>query len=46
MEHVIQPLYGTVLRDYDMNVPMAREPKVLSLLSISIVSLKVRKFLL
>lgn len=43
MQHVIKPLYGTVLNDYEMNVPMAREPKVLSLLSISIVSLKVNE---
>uniref|UniRef100_A0A915ECM6 Exportin-1 C-terminal domain-containing protein n=1 Tax=Ditylenchus dipsaci TaxID=166011 RepID=A0A915ECM6_9BILA len=40
IEHVIQPLFATVLADYEMNVPAAREPKVLSLLSISIVSLK------
>uniref|UniRef100_A0A915CXG5 Exportin-1 C-terminal domain-containing protein n=1 Tax=Ditylenchus dipsaci TaxID=166011 RepID=A0A915CXG5_9BILA len=32
--------FSTVLVDYEMNVPAAREPKVLSLLSISIVSLK------
>jgi len=39
-EHVIQPLFGTVLRDYEMNLPAAREPKVLSLLSITVVSLR------
>uniref|UniRef100_A0A915DCR9 Exportin-1 n=1 Tax=Ditylenchus dipsaci TaxID=166011 RepID=A0A915DCR9_9BILA len=40
IEHVLGPLFSTVLVDYEMNVPAAREPKVLSLLSISIVSLK------
>jgi len=40
METIIQPLFGTVLEDYKVNVPQAREPKVLSLLSITIVSLK------
>ncbi|CAK5022987.1 unnamed protein product [Meloidogyne enterolobii] len=40
IENIIKPLFSTVLRDYEMNVPQAREPKVLSLLSITIVSLK------
>ncbi|KAF7637274.1 Importin N-terminal domain-containing protein [Meloidogyne graminicola] len=40
IENIINPLFSTVLRDYEMNVPQAREPKVLSLLSITIVSLK------
>uniref|UniRef100_A0A914HK84 Importin N-terminal domain-containing protein n=1 Tax=Globodera rostochiensis TaxID=31243 RepID=A0A914HK84_GLORO len=40
IENVIRPLFSTVLVDYEMNIPQAREPKVLSLLSITIVSLK------
>lgn len=44
VQHVITPLFDTVLRDYQMNVPAAREPKVLSLLSISVVSLRVGIF--
>ena len=40
IENVIQPLFTTVLVDYERNVPQAREPKVLSLLAITIVSLK------
>ncbi|KAH7666442.1 Importin-beta N-terminal domain containing protein, partial [Aphelenchoides avenae] len=40
IKEVIQPLLDTVLRDYEMNVAAAREPKVLSLLSITVVSLK------
>lgn len=40
IENVVQPLFGTVLEDYKSNVPEAREPKVLSLLSITIFSLK------
>ncbi|KAL3082998.1 hypothetical protein niasHS_010800 [Heterodera schachtii] len=40
IENVIKPLFSTVLVDYEMNIPQAREPKVLSLLSITIVSLK------
>ena len=42
IENVVQPLFGTVLEDYKSNVPEAREPKVLSLLSITIFSLKVK----
>ena len=41
IETVILPLFGTVLEDYKINVPQVREPKVLSLLSITVISLKV-----
>ncbi|KAI6238235.1 Exportin-1 [Aphelenchoides fujianensis] len=37
---VIPALFDTILQDYAMSVPEAREPKVLSLLSITIISLK------
>ncbi|KAI6214003.1 Importin N-terminal domain-containing protein [Aphelenchoides besseyi] len=37
---VIPALFDTILQDYAMSVPEAREPKVLSLLSITITSLK------
>lgn len=40
IENVINPLFGTVMTDYLNNVPEAREPKVLSLLSITVVALK------
>lgn len=40
-DNVITPLFHTVLMDYQNNVPDAREPKVLSLLSITVVALKV-----
>ena len=39
---VIPALFTTILQDYSMSVPEAREPKVLSLLSITILSLRVR----
>lgn len=38
---VLEPLFRTILQDYQVAVPEAREPKVLSLLSITIVSFKV-----
>jgi len=37
---VIPPLFDTIIKDYSISVPEAREPKVLSLLSIAVVSLK------
>lgn len=37
---VIPALFSTILQDYSMSVPEAREPKVLSLLSITILSLR------
>lgn len=42
VDEVLRPIFTTVLTDYKLSVPAAREPKVLSLLSVSIVSLKVR----
>jgi hypothetical protein len=38
---IIPPLFDTILQDYANSVPEAREPKVLSLLSITIFSLRV-----
>jgi hypothetical protein len=38
---IIPPLFDTILQDYSSSVPEAREPKVLSLLSITIFSLQV-----
>ncbi|CAI4231357.1 unnamed protein product [Auanema sp. JU1783] len=39
-ENIVPPLFDAVLLDYQKNVPAAREPKVLSLLSIIIAQLK------
>jgi exportin-1 len=40
VEEIVQPLFSTVLQDYCENVAEAREPKVLSLLAITITALK------
>ena len=40
VQRVVQPLFTTVLQDYANNVAEAREPKVLSLLAITITVLK------
>uniref|UniRef100_A0A7E4VWL2 Exportin-1 n=1 Tax=Panagrellus redivivus TaxID=6233 RepID=A0A7E4VWL2_PANRE len=40
VSEVVTPLFGTVLRDYYDNVADAREPKVLSLLAITVTALK------
>lgn len=39
LENIVSPLFDAVLFDYQKNVPAAREPKVLSLLSIIITKL-------
>ena len=40
---VIPALFSTILQDYSMSVAEAREPKILSLLSITILSLRVSR---
>uniref|UniRef100_A0A1I7X0G7 CRM1_C domain-containing protein n=1 Tax=Heterorhabditis bacteriophora TaxID=37862 RepID=A0A1I7X0G7_HETBA len=42
LENIVPPLFDAVLFDYQKNVPGAREPKVLSLLSIIVTQLGVR----
>lgn len=42
LENIVPPLFDAVLFDYQKNVPAAREPKVLSLLSIIVTKLGVR----
>lgn len=41
LDSIVPPLFDAVLFDYQKNVPQAREPKVLSLLSILVTQLGV-----